>query len=129
VLLEQVIDGVLGGLLIVELLLLLMREGYWLQVLLGIEHLVRELGDVGVHTTLPLKDSGEGGAPGFPLCAQQSLEERLPAGREGGDVVRLLHHGRQLLMVADKDETVYPWGGKESDYIGLQYLGSLIDNT
>ena len=69
----------------------------------------------------------------------EALEERLAAvGKTDGLQRRLsdnsvgaplLHHGGQLLVVADEDETVYAVTGKDADKARLENLRRLVDNA
>ena len=114
----------------------LVLTGHGLQLFAEIEHPVGEVGDGGVHTTLLAEDADELAAPAVLLPADEALKEGVAAIREADGPqclvadsrlhFRLLHHGRQLLIVADEDELTYL--RENAHQARLQNLGSLIDD-
>ena len=140
---EQSVEVVLGRDGIDGTGLLLMFQGHGLEMFAAVEGLRGELRHCRMHATLMVERAGEGGAalPAFP--AQQPFEERLTAiqytffQQQGVADARglraLLHHGGQLLVVADEDEaadvaTTRTMAGEQTDEVGLQNLTGLIDD-
>ncbi len=146
--LQCVVEAILRWEWVVKFRLQLVWTRYRLQLLPAVEHLVRELGYLWVHTSLTAKDADEVGALLVVFPVDESLEEGVAAVSET-DVLQdahvdgsillavadgwnrrilfaLLYHGRQLLVVADEDELIH--GGEQSDEVGLQYLARLVDD-
>ena len=137
--LETVVNSIFRRFLITDGSLLLMWQGNRFQPLVCIEHAIGKLGDVGMHATLLAKDTDEVGATALPLPPQQPFKQRLTAiiqadfpqqrvidSRLAGV---LLHDGRQLLVVADKNELLYRAVGKQSHDVRLQNLTRFIDDS
>ena len=118
---------------------LLMGQGNRFQMLVGVEHPTGEIGYGRMHASLLMEHTLDVGRS----YAKQPFEKRLPTVGESDAMQQrivcttipffLLHHCRQLLMVANEDEavdtalTVY-MRGKETDDVGLEYLTGLIDD-
>ena len=118
---------------------LLMGQWNRFQMLVGVEHPTGEIGYGRMHTSLLMEHTLDVGRS----YAKQPFEKRLPTVGESDAMQQrivctaipffLLHHCRQLLMVANEDEavdtalTVY-MRGKETDDVGLEYLTGLIDD-
>ena len=103
-----------------------MGQRYGLQLLLCIEELIGEGGDIGMHAPLPTQDGDKVGTSCRAFLLQQTLKERLSAGMQRGLIIRLLHHCRQLLVVANEDEAADAVGGQQTDNVWIENLRSLI---
>ena len=115
---------------------LLVGQGHALQLLATVEHLVGETCDVGVHASLTSQDAHKLRATQCHLAAVKPLEERVAAvGEMDGceqrvdglrECGRLLHHCRQLLVVAHHDKLVDM--GEQPHQRRLEYLAGLVDD-
>ena len=114
--LQQFVQAVKSRREIVERCLLLMRQWHGRDVFFGIESLAGKVGNLGMHTALVVECADEVGAAGAQLLADESLKEAVlatcqPDGLQlrfgdGCTSVVLLYHGRQLLIVSNKDKLV-----------------------
>ena len=83
-----------------------MGQRHGLQVFASIEELVGEGCNVWMHASLTTQDGCKCVTTSLALLSQQTFEERQAAFVQRGLVVGLLHHSRQLLMIANKDEAI-----------------------
>ena len=120
-----------------------MRQRDTFQLFALVEVSVWEGCNVGVHTSLLAQCAHKVGAPCCPFGKYEAFEQRVGAVRKVyffeqrrvgcRFVVVLLHHGRQLLVVANQDKLVDNLlssvvCGKQTNDVRLKNLTCFVDN-